>query len=102
MDSVASGGKADRIAAQILLKVPRAGSGTPARYSSPFFGAPLPFAAELRLPHFTFFMRAMLQEAPIQGLCLSPACRRLRRITSRHIRWHPAHVTGVKHRKSEA
>src|SRR6266403_1375881 len=66
MVSVASGGTVDRIAARILFKVLRAGSGTPARYSSTFFGAPLPFAAELRLPDFTFFMRAMLQEAPIQ------------------------------------
>src|SRR5580704_18724536 len=66
MASVASGGTADRIAARILFKVLRAGSGTPARYSSTFFGAPLPFAAELRLPDLTFFMRAMLQEAPIQ------------------------------------
>src|SRR6266849_1329537 len=66
MASVASGGTADRIAARILFKVLRAGSGTPARYSSTLFGAPLPFAAELRLPDFTFFMRAMLQEAPIQ------------------------------------
>ena len=57
MVSVASGGTADRIAARILFKVLRAGSGTPARYSSTFFGAPLPFAAELRLPDFTFFMR---------------------------------------------
>src|SRR5207247_2230871 len=67
MVSVASGGTADRIAARILFKVLRAGSGTPARYSSTFFGAPLPFAAELRLPDFTFFMRAMLQELPFQG-----------------------------------
>jgi len=66
MVSVASGGTADRIAARILFKVLRAGSGTPARYSSTFFGAPLPFAAELRLPDFTFFMRAMLQELPLQ------------------------------------
>src|SRR6266403_3486158 len=66
MVSVASGGTVDRIAARILFKVLRAGSGTPARYSSTFFGAPLPFAAELRLPDLTFFMRAMLQEAPIQ------------------------------------
>src|ERR1700674_3927514 len=66
MVSVASGGTADRTAARILFKVLRAGSGTPARYSSTFFGAPLPFAAELRLPDFAFFMRAMLQEALIQ------------------------------------
>src|ERR1700731_3983340 len=66
MVSVASGGTVDRIAARILFKVLRAGSGTPARYSSTFLGAPLPFAAERRLPDNTFFMRAMLQEAPIQ------------------------------------
>src|SRR3989442_8114941 len=67
MVSVASGGTADRIAARILCKVLRAGSGTLARYSSTFFGALLPFAAGLRLPDFTFFMRAMLQELPLQG-----------------------------------
>src|SRR5437879_4024226 len=66
MPSVASGGTADRIAARILFKVPRAGSGTPAKYSSTFFGGRFPFAAELRLPVFTFFMRAMLQALPIQ------------------------------------
>src|SRR5216684_1507457 len=56
MASVASGGTADRIAARILFKVLRAGSGTPARYSSTFFGAPLLFAAGPRLPDFTFLM----------------------------------------------
>src|SRR2546422_6990513 len=66
MVSVASGGTADRIAARILFRVLRAGSGTPARYSSTFFGAPVPFAAERRLPDFTFFMRAMLQGLPLQ------------------------------------
>src|SRR2546426_11184940 len=66
MVSVASGGTADRIAARIFFKVLRAGSGTRARYSSIFFGAPLPFAAELRLPDFTFFMRAILGELPLQ------------------------------------
>src|SRR5438128_5236701 len=66
MVSVASGGTTDRIAARILFKVLRAGSGTPARYSSKFFGAPLAFAAELRLPEFSFFTRAMLQELPLQ------------------------------------
>src|SRR5216684_8980585 len=66
MVSVASGGTADRIAARILLKVLRAGCGTPARYSSTFFGAPLPFAAEPRLPDFTFFMRAILGEPATQ------------------------------------
>src|SRR5438034_2900340 len=65
MVSVASGGTADRIAARILFKVLR-GSGTPARYSSTFVGAPLPFAAELRFPDFTFCMGAMLQGFPHQ------------------------------------
>src|ERR1700720_3764194 len=66
MASAASGGTADRIAARILFNVLRAGSGTPAKYSSMFFGAPLPFAAELQLPDFAFFMRAMLQGLPLQ------------------------------------
>src|SRR6266567_3623896 len=66
MVSVASGGTADRIAARILFKVLRAGSGTPARYSSTFFGAPAPFAAGPRWPDFTFFMRVMLQGLPLQ------------------------------------
>src|SRR6267143_2000129 len=84
MVSVASGGTADRIAARILFKVLRAGSGTPARYSSMFFGAPLPFAAELRLPDFTFFMRAMLQglsfqvHAPDHRSLISPTVLLLR------------------------
>src|SRR5260370_269669 len=39
MPSVAYGGTADRIAARTLFNVPRAGSGTPARYSSTSFGA---------------------------------------------------------------
>src|SRR6266568_443946 len=67
MVSVASGGTADRIATRILFKVLRAASGTLARYSSTFFGAPLPFTAGLRLPDFTFFMSPMLQELPLQG-----------------------------------
>src|SRR5947209_16013000 len=66
MVSVASGGTADRIAARTLFKVLRAGSGTPARYSSTFFGAPAPFAAGPRWPDFTFFMPAMLQGLPLQ------------------------------------
>src|SRR4029077_13564126 len=41
MGSVASRGTTDRITARILFKVPRAGSGTRARYSSMFFGADL-------------------------------------------------------------
>src|SRR5712664_1927248 len=82
MVSVASGGTADRIAARILFKVLRAGSATRARYSSMFFGglfgalfgAPLPFGGELRLPDFTFFIRALLQSVaaqrflPVQGI----------------------------------
>src|ERR1700693_2165824 len=66
MVSVASDGSADRIAARILIKVLRAGSGTPARYSSTLLGALSPFAAEPRLADFDFFMRAMLREALIQ------------------------------------
>src|SRR6266566_1977664 len=66
MVSVVPGGTAVRIAARTLFNVLRAGSGTPARYSSTFFGAPLPFAEERRSCNFTFFMRAMLQELPRQ------------------------------------
>src|ERR1035437_5078372 len=73
MVSVASGGKADRIAARSLFKVLRAGSGMPARYSSTFFGAALPFAAELRLPDFAFCTPAMLQELPLSSPCPRPA-----------------------------
>src|SRR5271157_4439279 len=65
MTSVASGGAADRIAARILFKVVRAGSRTPARYSSTFFGATLPFAAESRLPEFAFFIRVILTPVPV-------------------------------------
>src|SRR5271169_4854345 len=66
MISVASGGTADRMAARSLLKVLRAGFGTRARYSSTFFGAPLFFGAELRLPDVAFFMEAMLQRPTLQ------------------------------------
>src|SRR5882724_6630867 len=66
MVSVVPGGTAVRIAARTLFNVLRAGSGTPARYSSTFFGAPLPFGEERRSCNFTFFMRAMLQELPCQ------------------------------------
>src|SRR5437016_8340681 len=38
MASVASGGQAARMAARIRFRVPRAGSGTPVRYSSTVFG----------------------------------------------------------------
>src|SRR6266446_1668635 len=56
MASVASGGTAERITARILFKVVRAGSGTPARYSSTFFAAALLFVDEARSPDFVFFM----------------------------------------------
>ena len=51
MVSMASGGTAERITLRIFCKVLRPGSGTPARYSSTFFGAALPFVREL----FFFF-----------------------------------------------
>ncbi len=60
MTSVPSGGTADRIVARILFKVLRAGSGTPARYSSTFLGATLPFADEPRPLEFAFFMREII------------------------------------------
>src|SRR5580700_8206687 len=66
MVSIASDGTADRIATRILFRVLRAGCGTPARYSSTFFGTPLPFAAELRLPDSSLFMPTMLQERPLK------------------------------------
>src|SRR6516164_1186868 len=66
MVSVASGGRADRIAERILFKVLRAGSGTPARYSSILFGASLSFAADLRVAGLARFMRTTLQALPLQ------------------------------------
>lgn len=69
MVSVASDGTADRIAARILFKVLRAGSGTPARYSSMLFGALSPFAIEARVPDFVVFMRAMLREPRFRVHC---------------------------------
>src|SRR5215469_8260105 len=66
MVSVASGGRADRIAARILFKVPRAGSGTPARYSSILFGGSPALAADLRVVDLACFMRTMLQPLPLQ------------------------------------
>src|SRR5450631_94795 len=65
MISMASGGTADRIVERSLFKVLRASSGTPAIYSSTFFGATLTFATERRLADFAFFMRAMLQDLPL-------------------------------------
>src|SRR5882724_9889418 len=85
MTSVASGGTTKRMAARILSIALRAGSGTAARYSSTVFGAavfgaafgaldflpgvfkaPARLVAEGRLPDFAFFMRAMLQQVPMQ------------------------------------
>src|SRR5690242_4715838 len=64
MVSVASVGAADRIAARILFSVVRAGSGTPARYSSTVFAVVL--LLEVPLLVFAFLMRQMLQEFPYQ------------------------------------
>ena len=84
MVSLVFGGTTDRITARILFKVLRAGSGTPARYSSMLFGVPLPFVVELRLPDFTFFMRAMLQEAPVHvHACPVYSWLSLRRVSER-------------------
>ena len=55
MTSVASGGTTDRILARIVFKVVRAGSGTPARYSSMLFGASLVFSAASRRAGFVPF-----------------------------------------------
>src|SRR6266403_2357723 len=55
MPSVVSGGAADRITARCLPKVPRAGSGTPARYSSMFLGAKLAFLIWL-IPALRFWI----------------------------------------------
>src|SRR5580704_5482777 len=77
MASVVSGGATDRIAQRIFCRIPRAGSGTRARYSSIVFGAALLFAVGLRSPDFRFFMWLMLQEAQTQVHDTSPQ-RRLR------------------------
>jgi len=66
MVSAASGGNAERIAARIWFKVVHAGSGTPARYSSIFFGAARRFAAVLRWGGVAFFVRVMLRDFPPQ------------------------------------
>ena len=71
MVSVASGGKAERIAARILFKAVRAGSGTLARYSSMFRGAPLRFGTERRLADLAFFTPAISQESPFHAEPLS-------------------------------
>src|SRR5258708_6101643 len=71
MVSVVSAGTADRIAARILFKVLRVGSGRPARYSSTFFGVPLALAAELRVPDFTFFMRQCYKGLHFESMSLT-------------------------------
>src|ERR1700676_3964511 len=62
MVSMACGGTADRIAARIFCKVLRAGSGTPAKYSSTFFGRLWPRAVDLGLPDFILFIPARVGE----------------------------------------
>src|SRR5271155_4277362 len=66
MDSPASAGTTDRIAARTLLSVLRAGSGTRARYSSMSFGKPPRFVIDeprratvffTRTPYFAAFPR---------------------------------------------
>src|SRR5450432_2944940 len=64
MISVAPCGTAARIAARIFFRLPRSGTGTPARYSAKFFAAPLLFARPSALLDLTFFMRAMLLRLP--------------------------------------
>ena len=66
MVSVPSGGTADRIAARILFTVLRAGSGTPARYSSMLLGASPAFAADLQLAGLARFMWTTRQALPLQ------------------------------------
>src|SRR5579862_554112 len=56
MHSVASAGATERITARILFKVVRAGSGTPARYSSTVLGAALRFPDELLDLDLVFFI----------------------------------------------
>src|ERR1700683_621670 len=56
MVSVASAGTAARIAARILFKALRAGSGTPARYSSTLLGAAERFAAAPRVSDLLLFL----------------------------------------------
>ena len=62
MTSVASAGTAERIVARMVFKVLRAGSGTPARYSSTLFGASLVFSAALRRAGVFGFTEAFFTE----------------------------------------
>ena len=57
MTSVASDGTTERIVARVVVKVVRAGSGTPARYSSILFGTSLVFSAALRRAGFVRFTK---------------------------------------------
>jgi hypothetical protein len=66
MASVDSGGTMDRIIARSLFNVLRAGSGTPARYSSTVAATTPDFAAELESSDFGFFMRTILRRLPSQ------------------------------------
>src|SRR5271157_1460513 len=66
MASVASCGTAERIAARTFFRVLRAGFGTPARYSSTFFGTMPPFAAEPRALGFAFFIAEIVQRLLLQ------------------------------------
>src|SRR6516162_6482783 len=81
MTSVVSGGTTDRIAARTLSKVLRAGSGTPARYSSTvltfalLFATALPFAAEPRVLDTAFFMRQCYRSAPVRSTAQATGCR---------------------------
>src|ERR1019366_596768 len=61
MVSVASGGKAERIAARIRVRILRAGSATVAMYSWMVLGVPFPFFCELESPDCFFLMPSMLQ-----------------------------------------
>jgi hypothetical protein len=62
MTSVASGGAAERIVARIVFKVVRAGSGTPARYSSIVLGTCPDFSAALRRAGLTGFTENLFTE----------------------------------------
>src|SRR5258708_4522524 len=95
MVSVASGGTAERIAARTLFRVLRAGSGTPARYSSTLLGATLPFAAEPRAPGLAFFIATILQGRSLQFyLSAVSACAQLHLVQS-------AARPGLRHREHD-
>jgi len=74
MISVASRGAADRIAARTLFKVLRAGSGTPARYSSMLSERPClsPQNRACRISPFSW--RAMPGETSTSSPCSRPSC----------------------------